>query len=55
LKLKDAGENYEVVNAGNTRLKVDIFNNETLVGNVILNVDKSANVSGTKFIGSEDE
>lgn len=55
LRLKDAGENYEVVNSGNTRLKVGIYDNNTLVGNVILDVDKSANVTGTKVVGGQYE
>ncbi|MEK6927533.1 MAG: hypothetical protein AABX11_03810 [Nanoarchaeota archaeon] len=55
LRLREAGEFYEVVNSGNTRLKVDIYNNNTLVGNVILESDESANVSGTKFVGAQDE
>ena len=55
LKLKEAGNNYEVVNSGNTRLKVNLYNDNTLVGNVILDVDKSANVSGNKFIGEQNE
>ena len=55
LRLKDAGKNYEVVNFGNTKLKVDIYDNMTLVGNVILDIDKNANVSGTKFAGEQYE
>lgn len=55
LKLRDEGERYSVVNSGNTRLKVDIYDNSTLVGNVILDVDNSANVSGTKFVGEQNE
>jgi hypothetical protein len=46
---------YEVVNAGNTKLLVDIYNNTNLVGNVILAVDESADVSGTKFLGRQNE
>jgi len=53
LKLQEDGENYEVVNSGNTELNVDIYNNGKLSGNVILGVDESEEVSGTKFIGGQ--
>lgn len=57
LKLKESenGEEYEVVNSGNTRLNVDVYNGGVLSGNVVLDVDESEEVSGTKFIGREDE
>ena len=54
LKLrKSENDNYEIVNAGNSRLNVDIYENGKLSGNVVLAVDESKEVSGTKFIGSE--
>lgn len=55
LKLKKSGESYEVVNSGNVALNVEIYDNETLTGKVILEVDESKNVSGTKFIGGWTE
>jgi len=55
LKLKEAGNKFEVVNAGNVELNVDIYNNESLNGSIILKVDENKNVSGTKFIGSQNE
>ena len=57
LKLKESenGEEYEVVNSGNTRLNVDVYHGGVLSGNVVLDVDESEEVSGTKFIGREDE
>jgi hypothetical protein len=60
LKLKKSvegtEEGYEVVNSGNTELNVDIYgSDEELIGNVILEIDKSEEVEGTKFIGSENE
>lgn len=55
LRLKDAGEQYELVNAGNTRLNVDIYNKSVLTGNVILDVDESKNASGTLFVGGESD
>ena len=55
LKLKEAGEKYEVVNSGNTRLNVEIYDNGFYTGNIILGVDEGANVSGTKFLGEQNE
>jgi hypothetical protein len=58
LKLRKSGLNkdsYEIVNAGNTRLNVDVYEKGELTGNVILGVDEDEEVSGTKFIGEEDE
>ena len=55
LRLRESGEKYEVVNSGNTRLNVDVYDNDALVGNVVLDVDESENVSGNKFIGGQDE
>jgi hypothetical protein len=53
LKLRDAGEQYELVNAGNTKLNVDVYNNSVLTGNIILESQESKNASGTFFIGRE--
>jgi len=55
LQLRDSGENYEVVNAGNVALDVDIFDQGTLVGNVILDVAEHTNVTGKQFIGGQHE
>jgi hypothetical protein len=55
LTLRKSDDKYEVVNSGNSRLNVDIYDKGTLVGNIILDVDKSTNVSGDKFIGGDDE
>jgi hypothetical protein len=54
-KSKFNKESYEIVNAGNTKLNVDVYEKGELTGNVILGVDESEEVSGTKFIGREDE
>ena len=55
LKLRRAGnESYDIVNSGNTELNVDIYNNEVLTGNIILDADESKEVSGTKFIGKQE-
>jgi hypothetical protein len=55
LMLKDDGENYRVVNSGNTKLSVDIFENGTLTGNVIIDVDEEEKVDGNKFIGDQHD
>lgn len=48
-------DRYEVTNAGNTRLNVDIYDKGSLVGNTILDVDGSSVEKGDKFIGGQDE
>jgi len=56
LKLIETGEgNFEIINAGNTELNVDIYEKGKLSGNVVLNIDESEEVSGTKFIGRQNE
>lgn len=54
LKLKENGDKYSVVNAGNTELKVDIYNGSVLQGNVVLEVDEEHNSTGTLFVGREN-
>ncbi len=51
----DKNESYEIVNAGNEVLNVDIYEFGKLSGNAVLEVDESAHVSGTKFIGREND
>jgi hypothetical protein len=55
LRLREAGSQYELVNAGNNKLNVDIYNGSALTGNLILEKDESQNVTGTLFVGSENE
>jgi len=57
LKLRGSDEDgrYKVVNSGNERLSVDVYDYGKFSGNVVLDVDESKDVSGTKFIGSQDE
>ncbi|NCN99290.1 hypothetical protein COY00_03660 [Candidatus Pacearchaeota archaeon CG_4_10_14_0_2_um_filter_35_33] len=55
LKLKQDGEGYEVVNAGNERLNVDVYSEGKIIGNVVLDVDGSEGVFGDKFVGRSDE
>ena len=51
----DQENKYDLVNAGNVPLEVDIFENGSLRTDVILGVDESTEASGTKFIGRQDE
>ena len=53
LKLRKSGEGFEVVNAGNIELSVDVYEYGKLKENVILGVDES--VSGDKFVGRQNE
>jgi hypothetical protein len=55
LKLEFNNGSYNVVNAGNIRLNIDVYNGTELVDRVKLDVAQSTDVSGTKFIGGIDE
>jgi len=53
LKLRESvSGKFEIINAGNTELNVDVYEDGKQTGNIILNVDETKEVSGTKFIGS---
>lgn len=54
LRLRQSEDGYELVNAGNVPLNVDIYHYGTLAGNVVVEVDTSKNVSGTNFVGREN-
>jgi len=53
LKLRELEKvgSYEVVNAGNVELNVDIYDKGKLTGNIILGADESMEISGNKFVG----
>lgn len=51
LKLKEIEEGYEVVNSGNIILNVYVYEDGIFKEKVVLNVDESEEVSGTKFVG----
>jgi hypothetical protein len=60
LKLKklddlEDSNSYGVVNAGNVRLNVDVYDESILTGKIILDIDEEEKVSGTKFIGGQSE
>ena len=56
LKLKkvDGEDRYDIVNAGNVELDVDVFENGVLRDNIRLEIDEEKEISGTKFIGREN-
>ncbi len=55
LRLRPSGNEYEVVNSGNTRLSIDVYSNNIITGRVILDPEESENVSGIKFVGSQHD
>ena len=55
LRLKNLGESYGLVNAGNVGLNVEVYNGTSLVESVKLEVDEEVGVSGDKFVGGQDE
>lgn len=55
LQLREKGEVYEVVNAGNTNLDVEVYENGSLKDKLVLDIDESKEASGEKFIGGQNE
>jgi len=54
LRLKETSDGkYEVVNAGNVGLDVEIFSKGTFLGRVILEPEEASLEEGDKFIGGE--
>ena len=53
LQVRQRNGTYEVVNAGNTPLNVDVYDKGTLVGNLVVNVEKNASAEGDTFVGRE--
>jgi hypothetical protein len=56
LKLREAGyEYYEVLNSGNTRLNVEVYDeNDIMIDEMLLGVDESQESGGNKFIGVQN-
>jgi len=54
LELQKVDEGYDVVNSGNVRLNVDVYNGSKLVGVRSLDVGESLDVEGTKFVGGAE-
>lgn len=56
LRLQESADGkYEVVNAGNVGLDVEIFNKGTFVGKTVLEPEESSVEEGDKFVGGENE
>ena len=56
LKLKELENgSYELVNAGNVVLNVDVYNESLLQESFLLDADEGREVAGTKFIGQQNE
>jgi len=53
LRKSESGLGYEVVNAGNTKLNVDVYEGGQLTGKMILDVNRAGNAQGDKFIGGQ--
>ena len=51
LKLKKIGDGYGVVNAGNVRLNIEVYNGTELIDKTKLDVDEELKSQGTKFVG----
>lgn len=54
LKLKESENMYQLVNAGNLELDVEVYDKGKLIKNIILIVDEEKQISGDKFIGGEN-
>lgn len=53
LRKSESSEGYEVVNAGNTKLNVDVYEGGQLTGKIVLDVNRAENAQGDKFIGGQ--
>lgn len=55
LKIKKISDDrYEVVNAGNVELNVDIYNKTKYTGSVVLSVDESKEIEGDRVVASAE-
>lgn len=55
LQIRENKEGYELINAGNVRLSVDVYENESLREERKIEVGGMENSSGEVFIGGQDE
>ena len=53
-KTKNENDEYEVVNAGNTLLNVEVYYNDALNQTLILDIDEGKQVSGEAFVGRQN-
>lgn len=54
LRLREDGENYSVVNSGNTPLNVEVYEDGELVDNLHLETDSVESAKGDGFVGREN-
>jgi hypothetical protein len=55
LKVRESLEgNYEVVNAGNTKLEVEIYDHGRFTEKIVLDVNENLDIEGDKFIGRDN-
>ena len=54
LQVRDAGDKYELTNAGNVPLNVEVYNKSNLQETLQLSVNQKENASGTLFLGREN-
>jgi len=55
LQFREQENNFEVVNTGNEKLSVEVYNQNKISGNVILDVGEGTNLSGEKYLGRKYE
>lgn len=55
LKFEENADGFDVVNAGNTRLLVDIYNGTNIIGKTVLDVGEETNETGDKYLGRQYE
>ena len=55
LRVNENEGGYEVVNSGNERLNVEVYEHGVLSGNVVLDVDDGEGIEGDKFVGVKDD
>jgi hypothetical protein len=54
LRLRENGDEYDIVNGGNTKLSVDIYNNSNLTGTIFLESGESTQANSTLYVGREE-
>lgn len=55
LKIKQEGDKYRLVNSGNKKLNVEVYEEGRKTSDVVLDIDEEKDVSGTRFIGGQNE
>ncbi len=55
LRLRKADKGYDIINAGNVNLNVDIYNGTRLIDSISVLSGGEENAEGNKFVGVENE